>query len=220
VSQLALPVEVSVEEIQRKPTLGKAITLCYEAAGLELANVNIRAEKHGDDSATAIDLKFSLTTGNSVLNRLAPGLREALYYRSASTEGQAQIDGIEELLPDLRFPAIESIRCSDEIVGAKVCIEYGIGGPGDIHLAECKVNAFRIECLPGGSVEIGFRVQTSHIPEGALDKLGKLLDGEANITLLRPELTAVPSGVKTAPAKKPKVPRPDATQAFLEEHAA
>lgn len=34
-NQIAFPVDVSVSEIQRKASLGAAITLCYEAAGLE-----------------------------------------------------------------------------------------------------------------------------------------------------------------------------------------
>ena len=34
-SQLSIPVEVSIDDIQRKASLGRSITLCYEAAGLE-----------------------------------------------------------------------------------------------------------------------------------------------------------------------------------------
>jgi hypothetical protein len=34
-TQIGLPVEVSHQELVRKPTLGAAIKLCYEAAGLE-----------------------------------------------------------------------------------------------------------------------------------------------------------------------------------------
>lgn len=46
-TQIGLPVEVSHHELARKPTLGMAIKLCYEAAGLEPKEVlhAIRADK-------------------------------------------------------------------------------------------------------------------------------------------------------------------------------
>ena len=45
--QLALPVEIGVSEIERKKSLGAAITLCYEAAGLEPKQIlsAIKADK-------------------------------------------------------------------------------------------------------------------------------------------------------------------------------
>lgn len=45
-TQLALPVEISLTEVERKASLGKAITYCYESAGFEAKQ--IAAELHSD----------------------------------------------------------------------------------------------------------------------------------------------------------------------------
>ncbi|ODU07969.1 MAG: hypothetical protein ABS84_14765 [Rubrivivax sp. SCN 71-131] len=38
-NQIAIPVEISLVEVERKQSLGKAITYCYESAGLEAKQI-------------------------------------------------------------------------------------------------------------------------------------------------------------------------------------
>lgn len=193
---------------------------------VKVAHLNVRAELHGDETHTAIDLRLARTCGNDCLNAFAPGLREALYYRAGETEAQADVPGVEKLLPNLRFPLLGDLVLAHEIIGAEVTVDYGIGAP--IVLGLCKVNKFRCELAEGGSVTTTFRVQCSDPPEGALDKLGKLLDSEAQITLKLPTekppaidgTTGHPGVADLEKARKAKGGGADATQAFLEAQGA
>ena len=154
---------------------------------VKLDHLNVRSEKHGDETVTALDLKFSRTSANTCLDTYAPGLREALYYRAQDTEDQGEIEGIEQTLPNLRFPRLSPLAFTDEADGVTLTIDYGLGGASNIVMGGCKVNKHRVECAEGGSVTETFRVQSCDLPEGALDKLGKLLDCETQILLALPE---------------------------------
>lgn len=151
---------------------------------VKLGHVNLRAEKHGEQSAPAIDVKFVRQAGNDALAMLHPGLKDALYFRDEQTEAQGQIDGVPEITPNLRFPKLGSLAWDLEMSGCRVVIDYGLGDElSNIVLADCKVNNFRIEMSEGGTTDITFRVQTSNFPSGALDKLAGKLDQETKITI-------------------------------------
>lgn len=157
-----------------------------------LDHVNLRAEKHGDESAAAIDLKFTREAGNDILDLFHPKLRESLYFRSAETEAQGDIEGVPKVLPNLLFSRLQPLAWELEHTGAKVVIDYGLGDDSNVELHDCKLNAFRIAPKEGGTVAVTFRVQTSTIPDGALDKLSGLLQRETQITLTLPEVKAEP----------------------------
>lgn len=183
---------------------------------VKLAHINMRPEKHGDESVTALDLKFIRTAPNSELKLLHPKLQSMLYWRLKATNDQRDIEGVEQILPDLRFPELGTLAWDLEMT-ARIVIEIGTGS---IVLNPVKVNQFRIDPLQGGSVETTFRVQTSAIPDGALDLLGRMLDSDVSITL-EPH-TDKPSeapksnrGKSTAPAKDAP-PTGEASKAALD----
>jgi hypothetical protein len=187
-----------------------------------LRNVNLRAEKHGDENEPAIDLKFTRTAPNTELGLLSDKLLDAMYWRAEHTEDQGEIEGVDKIAPNLRLPQIESFSWTLELTGCRVEIDYGLGKKSNIVLTDCKVNALRVLCKEGGTVEITFRVQTSHFPEGALDKLAGKLDQETAITLEVPEQDDLSDDENDSPPappaeKKGKGARKDATQAFLDE---
>lgn len=146
---------------------------------VKLAHINMRLEKHGDESVTALDLKFIRTAANSELSMFHPKLQAMLYWRSKATTDQRDIEGVEQILPDLRFPLLGTLVWDLDFT-ARIAIQTGTG---ELVLNPVKVNAFRIDPLQGGSVEITFRVQGSEYPNGALDALGRMLDGDVQITL-------------------------------------
>lgn len=193
---------------------------------VQLDHVNLRAEKHGDDSAPAIDLKFTRESGNDILDLFHPKLREALYFRAEQTEAQGDIEGVEQVLPNLQFAKLAPLAWDLEHTGAKVTIDYGLGAGSNIDLVDCKVNAFRISPKEGGTVSVTFRVQTSNIPDGALDKLSGLLQRETQITLTLPEPKAEPKPAAIdgttegfeADRKKGRK-KQEAGDAFAEAHA-
>lgn len=209
---------------------------------VQLQHLNVRTEKHGDDNATALDLKFVRTASNDILDMLHPKLREAFFYRSDATEAQDEIAGVEKILPNLQFPKLGTLAWELEHTGCRVVICFGLGGASDIILNDCKVNQFRIDMAEGGSTTLTWRVQTSSIPDGALDKLSKQLQGEIEIMLELPDAgvekaapgaqltidgTAGPKAnsstvnwpfpKKAAPAD---APAPDATATFVAQHGA
>lgn len=153
---------------------------------VKLGHVNLRAEKHGEQSAPAIDVKFVRQAANDALAMLHPGLKDALYFRDEQTEAQGQIDGVPEIAPNLRFPKLGSLAWDLEMTGCSVVVDYGLGEGSNISLSDCKVNNFRIEMSEGGTTDITFRVQTSNFPSGALDKLAGKLGQETQITLWAP----------------------------------
>lgn len=159
---------------------------------VRLVHVNLREEKHGDESVAAIDLKFVRTHGNDQLALLHPKLKEAFYWRADETEKQGDIDGVEQIAPNLRFPAIPSLVWDLEMTGCSVVVDYGLGKGSNISLSDCKVNNFRVEMSEGGTTDITFRVQTSNFPTGALDKLAGKLGQETQITLWAPTVEPEP----------------------------
>lgn len=153
---------------------------------VKLMHVNLRPEKHGDEDVPAIDLKFCLAASNAALDMFHPKLRDALYYNAEAEQGQEQIDGVPEVLPNRRFTAMEPIDWDLELPNRIVVVDWGLGDDSNIKLHDCRVNRFKISPIEGGTVEIEFRVQTSQIPEGALDKLSKKLKQETAISILPP----------------------------------
>jgi hypothetical protein len=175
---------------------------------VRLEHLNIRTEKHGEDDVTAIDLKLTHESSNEFLNVFAPGLQKALCYRSTASQAQGSIAGVEPLLPDLRFPELGPLTWDDEIVGARVAVAFGLT---DVVLTDCTVDKVRLELLTGGSMATTFRVRTTNIPDGALDRLSRQLQGEVDITLTLPKEPSVKAVVTT---KTPKPKGPDATELF------
>jgi hypothetical protein len=174
---------------------------------VRLEHLNIRTEKHGEDDVTALDLKLTHESSNEFLNVFAPGLQKALCYRSTASQAQGSIEGVETLLPDLRFLHLGPLTWDEEIVGARVVVSWGITG-SDVVLNACTVDKFRLELFDGGAMETTFRVRTSNIPDGALDRLSKQLGGWVDITLALPApIAAVPSSAKAPNG-------PDATELF------
>ena len=155
---------------------------------VKLAHINCREERHGDESVAAIDLKFVSEAGNSQLAMLHPDLRAALY--DTDDDERPGLDGIEPIATKLRFPAMLQFAWELEMTGCEVEVDYGLGLESNIVLADCKVNQFRVECRPGGTTLITFRVQTSNFPEGAVDKLLGKLGHETAITLEAPAAPA------------------------------
>lgn len=140
-----------------------------------LAHLNLRAEKHGDESEPALDIKLELTTANSVLKKLAPGLLDALY------DFDKQTDIEDEFKRKLRFPLLGVLPWDLEVPRTKLTVT-DIDGYAVV-LTDGRANKFRIQALDGGSVKLVFRCQFSQPDEDAAASLMRVLQQNVTVDL-------------------------------------
>jgi hypothetical protein len=149
-------------------------------AAATLANVNLRVEKIGGDKAKvpAADLRFTINMDAGVLAFFSPTLRSFLF----DDKGPRDLaDGMPLRDPHMIFP----LQRDEELVGAKVAIDYGVGKP--MVFDEVKVNRFDLEPMNGGSVRVGLRVQCKP-DEKQIGKLYLLQEQSLTLTVTPPEL--------------------------------
>lgn len=152
-------------------------------AAVTLTHKNDRLEKHGEESVLAVDLDFSWETTNGMLAMFAPDLRSCMYKRQDSS--QLELDPDPDHLTALRFPGLAPLKWSgNEVIGGELTFHFGVKSKVD--LPATKVHKYRIECKEGGTVVIGFQVQT-HPTETQAGKLSKFLqDGGCTVSVTPP----------------------------------
>lgn len=151
---------------------------------LQLANVNPRTEKHGEESVLAADLKLSFKTSNDILSEFHPSLKSALYGKQGGSQGQLVDDPGH--LPELRFPQIGRIKWEKKFAGYTLRVHQGATGVDDIVLTDCRVDKFEFDCLDGGSVVFSFRIQ-AHPDAAQVGRLCALIQQPIMVTLDPPE---------------------------------
>lgn len=142
-----------------------------------LSSINTRGEKHGDERVPALDLKFSATLSNSVLLKLHPDLRDALYVRDRQHDIEADYGR------KLKFPLIGTIPYDLEIPRVKLRVHDCDSAENDVVLIDAKANKFRLTPMEGGSVGIAFRVQVSDYDTDVLAALARVLQQAVPISL-------------------------------------
>lgn len=100
-----------------------------------LTSVTPRVERHGDDEVFAISLALRVTAANTLLDILAPGLRDALY---TSVEGQEQLPGVEPTTPLLRCKVVDTVSLESCFEGWTIAIDHGIDDADPITLGGAK----------------------------------------------------------------------------------
>lgn len=158
-------------------------------ATAKLANLNIRAELHGEETRTAVDLKLEMRGSNDILSALEPGLKEAFYQPQPEGEGQGDLlaGSDPNYLPALRFPLIDQpIKWGKEFAGYRFRMPYGIDETTAIVLDTCGVDGFRFDMQDGGTVVTVFRV-VAHPDQAAIGKLCDFIQQQISFDLLPPE---------------------------------
>lgn len=173
-----------------------------------LMNVNPRKEIHGDEHKQAVDLSFKTDLPNTCLDQLfCHGLRESLYFNASAESGQADLDGVDSTLPNLRFSKLNGQRFTyggkDKLVGYIMNMEFGLGdATSNIELELCKVSGRAFETKEGGTVTVYWKVQNAS-DRLDMDTCGKLvlLGGEEVTMSLR-----APAVQMTEKASEPENP--------------
>jgi hypothetical protein len=154
----------------------------FKGQKMLLANVNVRAEVHGDDREPAGDLKFEVDLDNGFLGEFHPALKSTLYHFDESRERDLADQGKRHDAPDLRMPQLQApLKWDEEMLGAK-CRIREIGAKSDVGLDPVRVNNWTIEPREGGTCSVSFRVQC-HPDEKIFGKLAMLVQQEVEVTL-------------------------------------
>jgi hypothetical protein len=156
---------------------------------VKLASVNARAEKHGEDTKPAFDLKIEVALPSSALIHFHPELRQHLYKRDENPDLVDQViegDG----LTILRYPKLGALKWDWEAASYSAVVDYGLGGDSDIVLADVKLDHFVFEPQNGGSVAVTFRM-IAHPDSDDVGKLCEFIQRDIVLPLTPPEPTTV-----------------------------
>jgi hypothetical protein len=157
-----------------------------------VTNANPRRELHGEDKVRAIDLSFSITGENTLLDLIEPGLREHHYFNKALKEGQEPLPGVVIPLPNLRFPRLPtsySYAKGEKWRGYRFIWDWGTEGD-HVDFTDVVLSSLSYDIAEGGSVTIYFTIQYNGEELEHNDLYGELSglasDGEIYIKLISP----------------------------------
>lgn len=163
-------------------------------------NANARVELHGEDRVRAIDLAFSLTGENHLLDLIEPGLRELHFCNNALKAGQEVLPGVLIPLPNLRHPKLPlsyHYAKGEKWRGFRFVWDWGTEG-AHVDFTDAVLSNLHYELLEGGSCKVHFTVQYNGEELANNDVYGELAGlasmGEIYIQLLAP--------AEVKPAKK------------------
>lgn len=126
----------------------------YEA---ELAHLNTRTEKHGEDNAPAADLKLVITGPHSLIECFGEGLREFLFREPGVGEDkQTAMDLGGDKRTKVRYPKIKPVTLDDEFPGYTVLLSPGLDAGETLTFKGAKLKQFRFRAIDGGAVEVTF----------------------------------------------------------------
>lgn len=126
-----------------------------EKAQATIANVNQRVERHGEERERAVDIKFTLSANNSILDMFDKDLKKFLFRKPAKGE-QQQLPSIGDVLTEVKFPSLEPQRLAHEFSGCEIEIGGQLDGSDPIVLVDVKLKKFIAEPKEGGSVDLTF----------------------------------------------------------------
>lgn len=184
---------------------------------VRLKHINLRQETHGKQKVSAVDLDFVLEGRNDNLALLHPDLMEAHYHDPDADQGQETVDGVPRVLQKLRFPKLGALPWTDETTGCDMTVVYGLGDDiSNIEFTDGKTTVKRVELKEDGISHIFFRYSTSHIEDGALDKLRRKVEQVVEVTLVQQEKLRQDAidGSKAAFERD----HPEASDIFSQEH--
>lgn len=143
------------------------------------SNLNVRTEKHGDERKPAIDLNFEASMHNSVLDKLHPELRDALYRPDDTSD---MVDSQHK--PHLRFKTLGTIPWEFEMPRVKLRLHDVDDNSNDLVMIDGRAKKFKITCIDGGSVKIAFQCQFSKPEDEDVAKLMRVLQQHVPISLV------------------------------------
>ena len=179
-----------------------------------LTAVTNRIEKRGDEDVPAVSLSVELTTANTILDDIDPGLRHALY---KAVESQDELPGVEPATPVLRTNSIDKVSLTTSHEGWRLFVDDGIDDTTPMAFGGVKVDKLSVDAKQGGSIVLKMRLGTSDVDAEKLGKLGMHNGQSIWVQLLKPEK---PADVIDGSTAAFEADHPDAGDLFAEQHGA
>lgn len=136
----------------------------------KITHLNVREQKHGEDSVLAVDIKIKADIGNKFLDDLSPGLRAALFAKEGPPPQQFDME--EDHLTILRFPQVSPIKWTVGMVKGQI-VPHGGTKDQDLEF-ECDIKEASLACKEGGTVEVTFQAAVLPTPEQSGQLAGML----------------------------------------------
>lgn len=149
--------------------------LAFQNHPATIEHMNVRAEFHGEDEVTLLDLKVTTKLPNIALDRASPTLRAAIF---ASEEG-GDLLGDPGHMPHVKHPELGVLRWKGEFP-AKFTLHFGASP--DLVLDEATLDKIAFEPKEGGACDFTFRLRYAPDEEVAA-RLMMLLHHEVLTTL-------------------------------------
>lgn len=177
-----------------------------------LTAVTNRIEKHGDEDVPAVSLSVELTTANTILDDIDPGLRHALY---KAVDSQDELPGVEPATPVLRTNSIDKVSLTTSHEGWRLFVDDGIDDTTPMAFGGVKVDKLSVDAKQGGSIVLKMRLGTSDVDAEKLGKLGMHNGQSIWVQLLKPEKAADVIDGSTEAFERD---HPDAGDLFAAQH--
>ena len=142
----------------------------------KIAHLNVREEKHGEDSVLAVDVKLKMDLANEFLDTLEAGLRKTLY-----RPDDDQLEGIEAPMSILRFPQLAPLHWNAGQPNVVFTV-HGAKKADDMVFDGSIGKPLNLDSKQGGTVEVLMQVQVHPEPE-QLAELGTMLGKTAKISV-------------------------------------
>ena len=163
----------------------------------KITDVVVLSQKNREpDANPGAALTFSMELSNNALTYFDGSLKSFLYTKSAASSAapaQQGLEGVEEVsdLPNLTRSGIKmgKFHWNEDLTGYTLVIDHGMGGKSNLEIGDAMVSNFRIEPKEGGTIIVGFLLESQDVPEKVFGKLATLKNREVQITLSAPEVT-------------------------------
>lgn len=151
-----------------------------------VANVNFRAERHGDENKTAVDIKIELDAHKSALKHFDPALVDFLFREPAAGEQQRlDVDEEGDKSTALRVPKIGALKWDEKFPGYELTLVEGMGLKKPLQMV-VDLSKFSFEAREGGSVGISFSASGHPDPKQSACLVEQIQEN-VTITLVAPK---------------------------------
>lgn len=159
---------------------------------ITITNTNPRRELHGEERVRAIDIAWSMTGENTLLDLIEPGLREHHYCNHALKAGQESLPDMIIPLPNLRRPKLPTAyhyAKGEKWRGYRFVWDWGTE-EAHVDFTDVVLANLHYELNEGGSVTIMGTIQYNGDELENNDLYGELSglasEGEISVMLLAP----------------------------------